>query len=182
MRTASLAAMAGTSGVEIERRWVVDPPPDVAHPLLADADRLELEQVYLRPDEGGGSHRVRSSRTSDGTASYTSTQKQGSGAVRMEHEQDLDVQAFEQLRSEQAYPTRSPVRKTRYRVHWQGRLWELDDVREPVQVWMLECELPDEASVVEHLELPPPCAHAREVTDVRGWSNSDLARGSLPTI
>ena len=167
---------------EVERRWVVDPAPDATHPLLAAAVAVEIEQVYLRDDPAapGGSRRVRSVRGADGTTRSTCTTKTGTGAVREEVEVDLSAARYTELRDREADPERTPVRKTRSRFRWSGRLWELDELREPVRVWLLECELPDAAALSADLPLPPPCRHAQEVTGDAAWSNSSLARGVLP--
>ena len=170
---------------EVERRWVVHPAPDTDAPLLARAPSVELEQVYLRAAAAGpegGSARVRSARAVDGTTRCTLTVKRGSGAVREELEEIISTERYERLRETEADPDRRPVRKTRHRVRWQGRLWELDELREPVAVWLLECELPDEAALRTRLTLPPPCRHAVEVTEDDAWTNGSLARGVLPAL
>ena len=162
---------------EIERRWLLRRAPDLSDPLLAGAPAKELEQTYLRR-EADGRPRVRATTRDDGTTTYRWTLKTGSGLVREEAERDLSHDEYVRLRDDEADPGRVPVVKTRRDVEWQGRTWELDDVRSPVDCWLLEVEVPDEAAAAEVGPLPPPCAAADplEVTDDPAWTNASLAR------
>ena len=171
-------------GLEVERRWVVPGEVDLSAPPLDGAQASEIEQVYLAPGAvpgPGGQARLRRRRHADGSESRTLTVKRGRGAVRVEDEEEVDVVRYEHL-LRVADPRRRPLRKTRYRFVWQDRVWELDELREPVLARLLECELPDEAGLGTALVLPPPCATAVEVTDDDAWTNGSLAQGVLPSL
>ena len=170
---------------EIERRWLLRRAPDLSDALLASARASELEQTYLRAADGEpGSARVRASRRPDGTTTYRWTRKSGAGLVREETERDLDAAEYRRLRDDEADPDRVTVVKKRRAVEWQGRTWELDEVRSPVGCWLLEVEVADEREAGDLGPLPPPCAAADplEVTDDPTWTNAEIARrGAAPT-
>ncbi|MGW1996398.1 hypothetical protein [Embleya sp. NPDC001921] len=66
--------------------------------------------------------------------------------------------------------------KERWFFTWRGRLFELDDIREPASraCRILEIELDDER---QEVILPDFLRIEREVTGVPQFSNADIARG-----
>ena len=153
---------------EIERKFLATLPPDRdpgdargtgAPSPLAGAERVEMEQVYARTTDP----QVRIRRAGD---AYTLTVKQGSGLVRIEHEQALEPRLARFLLRE----LETGVRKVRYR---KGR-WEVDVYGghlEGLVVAEVELEAEDEP-----LPKPPEGVRlGRELTEDLRFTAASLA-------
>ena len=79
---------AAHTGVEIERKFLVDEPPAE----LASVKASDIRQGYLVIAEDGDEVRVR-----ERGSELTLTVKQGSGRVRAEEEVELDRDSFDRL-------------------------------------------------------------------------------------
>jgi adenylate cyclase len=155
------------SGVEVERRWLVQEAAPEA--LAAPAERID--QGYLTVGSDGAETRVRRRG-----GRCVLTVKSGSGMVRREHEVDLTVAQFDAL-----WPVTDGARveKVRYALPTgDGRLIELDVYDGTLAGLMIaEVEFDDpwgaEAFVV-------PYWFGREVTADSAYRNQNLALRGLP--
>jgi CYTH domain-containing protein len=152
---------------EIERRFLVTDPS-----VLEGRRGTRLEQGYL-PVEAPASVRV---RLAEGDAERRAflTIKQGTSARRrLEFEYPIPLADARELLAATCGAAR--IRKTRYRVPWAGRAWEVDRFEdENAPLLLAEVELEDEAAPVE---LPPWVG--REVTDDARLTNVRLCRTPL---
>jgi CYTH domain-containing protein len=163
--------------LEIERKFVLAEAP--ARRLLTGWDVTRIEQTYLAVDDPA---RVRVRRVDhDGIVTYfrTAKRKVGIAGVRDEFENEITRAEYRALKT-LADPNRRTVRKKRYTFGFAGRVFELDHVREPAQVWLLEVELGTIDELTAPITLPPMLKIAAEVTGVRGWTNASIARAGLP--
>jgi adenylate cyclase len=159
--------MQGTppSGVEIERKFLVDRPP----PGLGDGERIE--QGYLAVGDDGVEVRVR--RRGD---HMVLTVKSGPGMVRTEEELALDDRRFGSL-----WPLTEGrrVTKTRHLVPLDdGANAELD-VFEGAHDGLLTAEI-EFPSVEASEAFEPPAWLGREVTGDRRYANQALALTGRP--
>lgn len=156
---------------EIERKFLLDPAPELREPPLCGARRLEIEQTYLLGAHGG-SERVRVVREQGRDERYFHTRKRRISALaREEEEHEIDQKRYLELRG-RADPGRGTIRKTRLLFPHAGHLFELDLFERPRGLVLLEVELDSEDAQVE---LPPfPGLH--EVTGDDRYSNAELAR------
>jgi adenylate cyclase len=155
---------------EIERKFVLDEPPDLGLPPLDDARRLAIEQTYLLGEPG--SERVRLTREEGRPERYFHTTKtRVSALTREEVEREIDREEYVRL-LERRDPERGTIRKTRHVFPFGDRVFELDVFDDPSGVVLLEVELPSEDAPVEL----PPFAGLREVSGDDRYSNAQLAR------
>lgn len=162
-------------GQEIERKYLVAAPPDLSAPPIAGATAVDIEQTYLHTaDERPGSRRVRSWREGGRTRYLRTVKSPAVDGVRAEDEDEITPEEYAGLLAE-ADPERVPIRKTRYRFRHGGRLWELDHIVAPVELWLLEVEFPSVEAFRAPIELPPGLGDARDVTDDPAYTNAALA-------
>ncbi len=164
-------AHAGGPGprVEIERKYLLGEIPK----LDARADVIEIEQGWIPGEQLR--ERLRRVRRPEGE-NYLRTVKLGQGIERIEVEEPVSRELFEQL-----WPlTRGcRIHKRRYRVRDGQRLWEIDAFHDRDLV-LAEVEL---ASASEQPSLPDWLAPhvVREVTDDPRFTNLALAEsGGVP--
>jgi adenylate cyclase len=154
--------MDGTqpSGVEIERKFLVERPPDG----LGEGDRIE--QGYLAIGDDGVEVRVR--RRGD---DMTLTIKSGPGMMRTEEELAIDGRRFESL-----WPLTEGrrVSKTRHRIALAGGLTAELDVYAGDHEGLLTAEI-EFPSVEASDAFEPPAWLAREVTGDASYANQALA-------
>jgi CYTH domain-containing protein len=171
----------GADGVEIERKFVLAAPP-APEVLDAFGEPLHMDQRYLRSPRAGLTRRVRAVST-PGSSRFFYTEKEplprvgpaSSGAVvRAEREEEISAGRYRELCRE-ADPDYRVVVKDRWRIPVDDLVFELDHVREPVELWVLEVELDDpDVPVV----VPPEFGAVREDP---ACSMAALARGTYPT-
>lgn len=156
---------------EIERKWVADHRPNAVTPASRG---IHLRQGYLAVDDVV-TVRV---RISDEWAKLTV--KAGAGAERTEVEVEIDPGEAEEL---WPFTEGRRILKTRYRVPLDRSLGE--DLVAEVDLFegdlaglcLVEVEFPSKQAA-DAFEAPD--WFGRDVTDVKGWSNADLARHGLP--
>jgi adenylate cyclase len=153
--------------MEIERKFLVDDPPD-----LKGRDGDEIEQGYLAiADEGGGAE-VRLRRRANATLL---TVKSAGGRTRVEEEIELDRERFESLWK---LTDGRRLTKTRYVLDHGEREIELDVYSgDLASLIVAEVEFPDQGSA-EAFE-PPPW-FGNEVTTNQDFRNAALATRGLP--
>src|SRR3954453_6857557 len=155
------------SGVEIERKFLVDRLPDG----LDEGDRIE--QGYLAIGDDGVEVRVRR-RGED----MTLTIKSGPGMTRTEEEIAIDARRFESL-----WPLTEGrrVSKTRHVVPLGGALAAEVDVYSGAHEGLLTAEI-EFPSVEASEAFQPPAWLGREVTGDASYANQTLAlKGSRAT-
>jgi adenylate cyclase len=155
----------GPTGVEIERKFLVDRLPDG----LGDGE--PIEQGYLAIGDDGVEVRVRRRG-----GAMTLTIKSGPGMQRTEEEMELDARRFESL-----WPLTAGrrVTKTRHVVPLgDGRAAEVD-VYTGAHDGLLTAEIEFD-SVEQSDAFRPPDWLGREVTGQRSYANQALATGGMP--
>jgi adenylate cyclase len=154
---------------EIERKFVLDEPPDLRRPPLDGARRLAIEQTYLGDR---GSERVRLTREEGRPERYFHTTKRPVSALtREEDEREIDLEEYVRLLARRD-SERGTIRKTRHVFPFGDRVFELDVFEQPPGIVLLEVELPSEDASVEL----PPFRGLREVSGDDRYSNAELAR------
>ena len=148
------------SGVEIERKFLVDRLPDG----LGEGDRIE--QGYLAIGDDGVEVRVR--RRSD---DMTLTIKSGPGMARTEEELAIDARRFESL-----WPLTEGrrVNKTRHVIPLGGELAAELDVYSGAHDGLLTAEI-EFPSVEASEAFEPPAWLGRDVTGDGSYANQALA-------
>ena len=153
-----------TDSTEIERKYLLRALP----PGVEGAPAHEIEQGYLPGKRW--QERLRRVRAGDGERYYR-TVKLGVGVERTEIEEETDAELFERL-----WPLTEGrrVRKRRYRVEDDGRIWEIDAFLDRDLVLAeVELDRPDEDAT------PPDWLRpvvVRDVTDAPEYQNVRLAR------
>ncbi len=161
-----------SSGIEIERKYLLDGPPDAEFLARHHARSTRIVQLYLLPTANSPVRRLRRRSGADGEErTYTEKAPRG-GLARDERERVIDEQAW-QLLARETDPAARPIVKTRHVIDWAGRQVEIDVFDEPPGLVVAEVELPDENSPVE---LPPDLRVVREVSDDPAYLNVNLAR------
>jgi adenylate cyclase len=155
-------------GREIERKFLVC--NDGWRRAAQCRSSLRLRQGYLASDERS-SIRVRVAAVPDeGGQAFLTIKSAVQGTSRQEYEYSIPVHDAEELLD--TLCRWSVVEKTRHRVDYAGRTWEID-VFEGDNAGLIVAELeltaPDEA-----IDLPPWVG--KEVTDDRRYYNAALAQ------
>ena len=153
------------SGVEIERKFLVDHPPGG----LGEGE--PIDQGYLVIGEDGVEVRI---RRRAGTT--TLTVKSGPGMVRTEEEFELDERRFASL-----WPLTEGrrVTKTRHVIPLESGLAAELDVYRGAHDGLLTAEI-EFPSLEASEAFEPPAWLSREVTGDRSFANQTLALEGLP--
>lgn len=159
--------------LEIERKFLIAYPSVSWLEQQPGAREIEIEQTYLSA-EPGSSRRVRLWRDAEGLRIIHGIKRPVSDMTRIEIEEEVSPEEYQRLLAE-ADPARRPVRKTRWRLPYEGHVLEIDLYPFWRTQAVLECELEDEE---EGFLIPPAITVLREVTNDRRYLNSSLARMS----
>lgn len=160
----ALAAAIEDDSREIERKYLLRGLPDAVRGKPA----AELAQGYLP----GGEIRERLRRVRKGTDTrYLRTLKAGRGLSRIEVEEEMSAELFNQM---WALTQGARVHKRRFAIPEGDLVWEIDEFLDRELV-LAEVELPSEDTEVQ---LPAWLASyvEREVTDEAEYVNQNLAR------
>jgi adenylate cyclase len=152
--------------MEIERKFLVAEPPDVAA-----SERVEIEQGYLAVADDDGGAEVRLRRMGD---ERLLTVKAGTGRSRIEEEISLDRERFESL-----WPLTEGrrVAKTRHVIPCEEVEIELDRYAGDLDGLLIaEIEFPDEQQAAA---FAAPEWLGEEVTGDRRYLNETLATEGL---
>ena len=157
--------------LEVERTFLIRYPDVAWLESLEGCRRVEITQTYLLsgPDE---EVRIRQ-QGADGTYFYYETvNKPLDGTQRVEVERHLTQKEY-MRRLADADPAKRTLRKTRYRLTYQGQHLEIDLFPFWSHMALCEIELSDEHTPVL---LPPQLQLIREVTDDPAYRNAALAQ------
>lgn len=163
--------------LEIERKYLIDRPNEALLRAQSGCQIVAIEQVYLKKEEDGVSARVRRWEA-DGTVVYFLTEKRALSALtRVEHEREIPFDTYERLKRDKADPACTVIRKTRYRIPYEGQCVEVDVFPFWEKQAIAEVELATEEQPVF---LPPYLTVRREVTADKRYTNRAMAR-CIPT-
>ncbi|MBI2263418.1 AAA family ATPase [Candidatus Berkelbacteria bacterium] len=171
----TLAAASRLLGIpvplETERKFLLKQMPTLnSHPCLAEAVKVEIEQIYL-VDLEGKETRIRR-RTQEGSSTYYLTEKQNiADGKRYETERFITPTEYVRLLKEQD-PRTGVVQKERLCFSWKHQYFELDCFQSPRGLVLLEVELTEENDC---LELPDFLAIDKEVTADSRFTNHEIA-------
>ena len=162
--------------LEIERKFLIEYPDVKWLESQPSCRRVEISQTYLTADPGE-EIRIRQ-QGSDGNYSYYETVKKPiNGLKRVEVERHLTQKEYLK-RLMDADPTKRAIRKTRYRLMYEGQYFEIDLFPFWSDRALCEIELSHEHAPVT---LPPALKVIREVTDDAAYSNAALAETTPPS-
>ena len=160
--------------LETERKFLIEYPDVKWLESQIGSRRVEISQTYLTADPGE-EIRIRQ-QGSDGNYSYYETVKKPmDGLKQIEVERHLTQKEYLK-RLMDADPTKRTIRKTRYRLMYEGQYFEIDLFPFWSDRALCEVELSHEHAPVT---LPPALKVIREVTDNAAYSNAALAENQL---
>ena len=162
--------MTGYEPLEIERKFLIR-MPDEEILRRESRDHIDMEQIYLLP-ENGGSRRIRRCLCDGRETLYYNEKTFVTHITRVEREREIGREEWDVL-LEQADPARRPIVKRRWRVPYGGHTLEIDIFPFWDDRAFCEAEL---AAEDEELLLPPWMEVIREVTADPRYNNSSLAR------
>lgn len=157
--------------LEIERKFLIA-LPDEALLKEKSVKRLDIEQIYLRPDASGANRRIRRTRSGTKERFFYTEKTRLTAVTRIEREHEITAAAFEALLAERD-ETLHTIEKTRYLVPFEGHTLEIDVFSFWHDRAFCEAELQSED---EPLLLPAWLRVYREVTDDARYTNRALAR------
>ena len=162
--------------IETERKFLIRYPDTDMLLSMEGCACVQIEQVYLLNDSDNSDEerRIRHTVTNSEDRYYLTVKSRGDGFVRREDERGISRDEYVSL-STLADPLRQPIRKTRYKLPYNGRRVEIDiyPFWSDRAIAEVELDSPD-----EELTLPPFITVIKEVTFEPEYKNSALARGS----
>ena len=165
-----ITAHLNTTGVEIERKYLIEYPDLPWLERQPGVRRAEIVQTYLLGAEGE-TLRVRQ-WTEQGETVYIETCKSGRGLRRIERERQLTEEEY-QAALQNADPIRRPIVKTRWCLPCDGQVFEIDVYPFWTDQAVMEIELEREDQPVR---FPDGIRVIREVTGDPNYTNASLAR------
>jgi CYTH domain-containing protein/predicted ATPase len=171
--SAATQVLGRPAPLEIERKFLLSKPPDLAalatnYPIRP----IDIEQTYLISPDPEVELRVRK-RTDSNHASYYRTEKVTlSPGHRLERERIITPSEYLHLLSAKD-PGHQTIKKTRYCFAAHGLYFELDHSHAPIDLWVLEVELTEDAAVVL---IPEELSIDREVTNDSNFKNYELSK------
>lgn len=159
--------------LEIERRWLVEQPDWIDEGGGPSKVKwLSITQHYLKSGKGIRRIRATTELSPGDSIVYHYTEKQlVSPGVNEEEEREIPFNAFLNFHK-QVDPILRAIHKYRYVFTHKGLVFELDKFTKPVQMWVLECELP---SLDHPCKLPPSIKVIKEITGIKELSNYGIA-------
>jgi len=155
--------------LEIERKFLIKYPELEA--LEKRAERTDIVQTYLVPEQKGSTERVRM-RGRDGEYVCTHTVKfRISDMSRTEIEHEVTRERYEELLT-RADGKRAVIRKSRYCLEYRSQLFEIDVFPFWNDRAVMEIELDDEA---QQVFFPPEIEIIKEVTADKRYTNASMA-------
>ncbi len=154
------------NGFEIERKFLIKYPDIRVLEAVKDMKKLEIEQTYLLDRR-----RVRRIREGERLTYIVTYKEKITDITRIEQESEITAAEYEEL-LQLRDPVRHTVKKTRYCLPSEGKLFELDIFPFWDDRAFLEIELKAED---EEFAIPPFIEVIKEVTDDKRYRNSALA-------
>ncbi len=154
---------------EIERKFLVDYPDLTWLEQQEGCRRVEIEQAYL-PTAGDERLRIRK-WVENGQAIYYKTRRRRVNGQRIEVEERLTQRSYLEMIQE-AGAGLQLLHKTRYTLHYDGQLFQLDLYPFWPKQAVVKIELNEENGIVR---LPPELKLIREVTGERDYKDYALA-------
>ena len=156
--------------LEIEQKFLIRMPEEKT--LRAVSTRyIDIEQIYLLPEEPGSSCRVRRSRSGGKETLYYTEKLFVTHVTRVEREREITLDEWDAL-LRRADSGRRPIIKRRWCVPYAGHTLEIDVFPFWADRAFCEAELSAED---EELKLPDWISVIREVTEDPRYTNSALA-------
>lgn len=158
--------------IEIEHKYLIARPDPALLLAQPGVRMLSIEQVYLR-SEPGVTRRVR--RTSeDGEVHYYRTEKRRISSMSAYEDESEITQPEYSAAVRESDPKRRIIRKTRYKIPYNGFVCEIDVYPFWKDKAILEIEVPNEGVKPP---LPGFVTVLKDVTADRRYKNAALAKG-----
>ena len=169
-----IAAFLGEPApMEIERKYLIARPDPRLLDQMPGCEQADIIQTYLKSGDPSEERRIRR-RKSNGSYVYFMTRKRKtSGDRRVEIEERLSQEEYDELLMTEADPDYRPIRKKRYSLNANGLNYEIDLYPGWEDQAIMEIELYNEDQKVV---FPEGIQVIREVTDDPAFSNSELAK------
>jgi CYTH domain-containing protein len=162
--------------IEIERKFLVTRVLDGR--VRTDGKTKAIVQVYLTPEEGFTSERLRVEIGLDYKLWHTRKRKIATG-THDETTVEVSTRQHEEELMQRRIPGSDTIVKTRHVFDYDGQCFELDYFHGHLDgLMVLEIELP---SIDTDVRLPPFLVIEKEVTNDVRYSNAALAQHGLPT-
>ena len=170
--------MSNTSGLEIERKFLLAETPHIAVLLAHGAQPQQLVQYYLTSTTPDGPIRRLRILGVGSDLRYLYTEKRDLGGITREEVERAASPREAIALLAQADPAYFPIKKVRWTWREDGQTWELDLFESPADLVMLEVELSDADEAVT-----PPAwlGRTRDVSENPAYQNANLARHMAAT-
>ena len=152
---------------EIERKFLIEYPSQEA---LGGAEYAEITQTYLTAPKNE-ERRVRRIKKGSNVIYFKTSKKRVSDVKRIEEEQEITESEYLTLLKD-ADPKKHTIKKTRYLVPFDGRVFEIDVYPFWGDKAIAEVELKDEN---EDIIFPDFIKIIKEVTDDSRYKNAALS-------
>jgi CYTH domain-containing protein len=160
--------------IEIERKFLLHEIPDDRDLLSCSAEKLEIEQWYLKVADGR-EERIRRTSTDTETVYHHTHLISHRPGVREVQEEAITRDEYELLRSD-CDPRRVKITKRRLRFTYEDQIFELDIILSPPSRSCIILELQIE-SEDQQITLPHFVRIIREATGESAFTNADIALG-----
>ncbi len=160
--------------LEIEKKYLVH-KCDLSQ-LPKPVQKISIRQNYLVSKESGKVERVRD-RSQDGCSIYFYTSKQNvSSGVRTETERRITEEEYAEYLT-RVDPSKHTIIKDRYCFVWKNQYFELDVIKSPMEIMLLEIELTHET---QEVILPSFLKdHLKDVTGDLEYNNHSIASNTI---
>ncbi len=170
-----LADATCDSGLEIERKFLIEYPDIKFFESLSSHRAVNMEQVYLKRGQNGESIRIRKSWENDSYIFFKTEKAKISDMVRIEKEYEITPQQYKDCLKD-ADLSLKPISKTRHYLMYKDIYYEIDVFPFWKNQAYLEVEL---SSQNDTFDIPPFIKAIREVTGDKRYTNHALA-GNVP--
>jgi CYTH domain-containing protein len=177
--------------LEIERTFLVEKPDDICGGHDVSYRVFKINQSYLLPvTRYSGEDKVPASverirrmwDVTDGSGElkfYHTEKTHIAYGINEEVEREISSDVYDKISLTRWDSSTKIIAKKRHVFEWNGLVWELDQFMTPVDIWLLEVELP---SMEEEIDLPDWIKVIKEVTDDYRYTNHQIAHGRLEGV
>ena len=156
---------------EIERKYLIEYPDTKKLLTCKNVSVIRITQIYLT-QRSGINRRIRCCKQGGKTRYIYTEKKKITNIRRIENEKEISGEEYEKLLKEKD-PECQIIKKTRFRVPYEGLLYEIDVFDGAKTRALMEAEIEDESVSVP---IPPFVTVIKEVTDEPGYTNHSIAR------